>query len=83
MAQEQHWQTEAYKGFDVHVTALPHDASGTLWDYSVRVAHPGDDASSESEITAQSGDDADYPTDTAAVEAGFIKGYTMVDELFK
>jgi hypothetical protein len=84
MAQEpqrQDWRTEFYKGMDVHVTALPRDAAGSGWDYSVRVSQPGDDAGSESELVAESGDDADYPSEEAAVQAGFAKGYEMVDRL--
>lgn len=79
---KQNWHTEAYKGMEVHVTALLRDGRVSSWDYTVRVTQPGDDASSESELTAESGDDADYPTEEAAVEAGFVKGYSMVDALF-
>jgi hypothetical protein len=83
MTNEQEWQTESYKGFDVHVTALPHETPDRLWDYAVRVAYPGDDATAESEITARSEDDEDFESAHAAVEAGFIKGYTIVDALFE
>jgi hypothetical protein len=83
MAAEQDWRTESYKGMDVHVSPLPHDGSDSLWDYTVRVSQPGDDPGAESELVAQSGDDADYPTPEAAVEAGFIKGYALVDQLLK
>ncbi|HJV85151.1 MAG TPA: hypothetical protein VJ698_06715 [Noviherbaspirillum sp.] len=81
MESGQDWHTESYKGMEVHVTALPHERDSSRWDYTVRIAQPGDDSTSESELTAESGDDADYPTRDAAVEAGFIKGYTMIDEL--
>jgi hypothetical protein len=49
----------------------------------VRISQPGEDSSSESELTAESGDDADYPSKEEAVQAGFAKGYAMVDELLK
>ncbi|HEV2610816.1 MAG TPA: hypothetical protein VGU61_11160 [Noviherbaspirillum sp.] len=75
----QDWHTESYKGMDVHVTALPR-ADGS-WDFSVRIAQPGEDAGSASELSDRSGDDGDYPSEEAAVEAGFVKGYSMVDEL--
>jgi hypothetical protein len=81
MNDRQDWHTESYKGMEVHVTALVHEGSQSEWDFTVRITQPGDDAGSASELTAQSGDDADYPSREAAVEAGFIKGYTMVDEL--
>ncbi len=81
MAFEQNWRTEYYRGMDVHVSALPRNARHTLWDYTVRVTQPGEDAGSESELTAQSGDDADFSSEEAAVEAAFLKGYSMVDGL--
>jgi hypothetical protein len=83
MTNEQDWHTESYKGMDVHVSALPREASHSSWDYTVRITQPGDDASSESELAAEAGDDADYPTAEAAVQAAFAKGYAMVDELLK
>jgi hypothetical protein len=83
MAYEQDWHTEVYKGMEVHVTALPRDDAGTSWDYAVRVAQPGDDAGSQSELAAQSGDDANYETEEAALQAGFVKGYAMVEDLQK
>jgi hypothetical protein len=46
-------------------------------------SQPGDDASSDSEITQQSGNDGEYPTAAAALEAGFVKGYAMVDALLQ
>ncbi len=83
MEPQQDWHTESYKGVDVHVTALPRDDTCSSWDYTVRIAQPGEDTSAESELTAESGDDADYPSEEAAIEAGFIRGYAMVDELLK
>jgi len=83
MEQRQDWHTEAYKGLEVHVTALPHGEAASSWDFTVRVTQPGDDASSESELTAASGDEGDYPSEEAAVEAGFRKGYELVDALFQ
>jgi hypothetical protein len=83
MGIQQDWHTESYKGMDVHVSALPHDGSATKWDYTVRIAQPGEDSSSSSELTAESGDDRDYLTREAALEAGFAKGYAMVDELLR
>ncbi|HYC41610.1 MAG TPA: hypothetical protein VEB70_01335 [Noviherbaspirillum sp.] len=83
MQQDQDWHTEAYKGMEVHVTALPKDERGKAWDYTVRVTQPGDDSSSEAELTAESGDDRDFPTEEAAVEAGFMRGYSMVDAMFQ
>jgi hypothetical protein len=82
MGYRQDWHTESYKGMEVHVTALPHE-DDSRWDFTVRIAQPGDDAASESELAAESGDDADYPSEEAAIDAGFIKGYSMVDELFQ
>lgn len=83
MERNQDWHTEAYKGMEVHVTALARDESLTSWDYTVRVTQPGDDSTSESELTTASGDDADFPSEDAAVEAGFVKGYSMVDAMFQ
>lgn len=83
MNPNQDWHTEAYKGMEVHVTALPKDEHGGVWDYTVRVTQPGDDSTSEGELTAESGDDADFPTEEAAVEAGFVRGYSMVDAMFR
>lgn len=79
MSNEQDWHTEVYKGFEVHVTPLTR-ADGR-WDFSVRIAQPGEDAGSASELSASAGDDADYPDAKAALEAGFDKGYAMVDTL--
>jgi len=83
MKQDQDWHTEAYKGMEVHVTALPRDDQGMVWDYTVRVTQPGDDSSAEAQLTAESGDDADYPSEEAAVEAGFVRGYAMVDAMLQ
>jgi hypothetical protein len=83
MANQQDWRTESYKGMDVHVTALPHDGASAKWDYTVRISQPGEDSSSESELAAESGDDADYASKEEAVQAGFAKGYAMVDALLK
>jgi hypothetical protein len=83
MPTPQDWRTEVYKGMEVHVAALPHDADATLWDYTVRIAWPGEEAASESEIIAKAGDDADYPDKEAAIAAGLRKGYAMVDEATK
>ncbi|HEY0844862.1 MAG TPA: hypothetical protein VGE12_05815 [Noviherbaspirillum sp.] len=82
MEQRQNWHTESYKGMEVHVTALPRGDTGTSWEYTVRIAQPGDDAGSESELTAESGSAAAFPSEEDAVEAGFVKGYAMVDALF-
>lgn len=83
MERGQDWRTESYRGMEVHVSALPRDASGSSWDYTVRISQPGDDAASESELVAESGDDADYPSEQAAVEAAFMKAYAMVDRLLE
>jgi hypothetical protein len=80
MVVPQSWRTEQYKGLDVHVTALPHGQTKT-WDYTVRISDPGADSSSLSELDASSGDDDDFPTEEAAVQAGFEKGYALVDQL--
>jgi hypothetical protein len=77
----QSWQTEEYKGMDVHVTALPHRGTISRWDFTVRVTDPGADSSAASALVAGSGDDDDYATEEAAVQAGFSKGYALVDEL--
>ena len=79
MSNDQHWQTETYKGMDVHVSPLPRP--GGNWDYTVRVAWPGADSSAEAELSAESGDDNDYPSREAAVSAGFERGYQLVDKL--
>jgi hypothetical protein len=81
MTQQQNWRTEQYKEMEVHVSALPRGDARGQWDYTVRVCEPGVDCSAESELAAKSGDDADYPTQEIAVEAGFAKGYAIVDEL--
>lgn len=81
MANEQDWRTELYKDMEIYVTALPHEGSTSLWDYTVRLAWPGEDPSSEGEVVGKSGDDGDYPTAEAAVQAGFLKGYALVDQL--
>lgn len=81
MNQRQDWHTEFYKGMEVHVTAIPREDALHRWDYTVRVAQPGDDSTSESELVAESGDEHDYPSEKAAIEAGFAKGYAMVDHL--
>lgn len=80
MTFEQSWRTEYYRGMDVHVSALPRNARHTSWDYTVRVTQPGEDAGSESELTTQSGDD-DFSSEEAAIQAAFLKGYSMVDGL--
>lgn len=81
MDPKQDWHTESYKGMEVHVTALARDDTQASWDFTVRITQPGDDAGSASELTAQSGDDADYASREAAVEAGFVKAYSMIDDL--
>ena len=83
MQWNQDWHTEAYKGMEVHVTALPKDERGESWDYTVRVTQPGDDSTAEGELIAASGDEADFPTEEEAVEAGFVRGYSMVDAMFQ
>jgi hypothetical protein len=80
MSYRQDWQADIYKGMEVHVTALDR-GDGKGWDFSVRIAQPGEDAGSASELALEAGDDGDYPSAQAAVEAGFRKGYAMVDEL--
>ena len=80
MTVPQSWRTEQYKGLEVHVTALPHGDT-KKWDYTVRVTDPGADSSSISTLTDDSGDDDDFATEEAAVQAGFMKGYMMVDKL--
>ena len=40
MTDPQNWQTEEYKGMDVHVTALPHCGPTSRWDFTVRVTDP-------------------------------------------
>lgn len=83
MEPKQDWQTEEYKGMEVHVTALARNDARSSWDYTVRVTQPGEDSSAESELAASSGDDADYASEEKAVEAGFVRGYAMVDALFR
>jgi hypothetical protein len=83
MSYEQDWQTDLYKGMAVHVSALARNDARSSWDYSVRIAQPGEDATSQSDLAAESGDDTDYPTKAAAITAGFARGYAIVDELLK
>lgn len=83
MEKQENWSTELYKGMEVHVTTLQKEEGGHLWDYTVRVCEPGVDASTESELAAESGDDADYASRDEALAAGFIRGYAMVDEIRK
>ncbi|MGE5649681.1 hypothetical protein [Noviherbaspirillum sp. UKPF54] len=83
MALKQDWRTESYKGMEVHVSALRHSDVPARWDFTVRITQPGEDAGSESELTGESGDNGDYPSREEAVQAGFEKGYAMVDELLK
>lgn len=80
MTVPQSWRTEQYKGLDVHVTALPH-GSTRKWDYTVRITDPGADPSSLSTLAADSGDDDDFSSEESAVQAGFVKGYALVDKL--
>lgn len=81
MTMEQNWHTEEYRGMDIHVTALPHRDGEAKWDYTVRIAYPGEDAGAAAELAARSGDDGDYSSAEKAIEAGFIKGHAMVDRL--
>jgi hypothetical protein len=83
MEKQENWSTELYKGMEVHVTALQKGDASHQWDYTVRVCEPGVDATAESELVAESGDDADYTSQSAALAAGFAKGYAMVNEVRK
>jgi len=49
----------------------------------VRVCEAGLDASAESDLAAESGDDADYATADEALAAGFSRGYALVDQIRK
>lgn len=81
MSREQDWRTEEYKGLDIHVSALPHQKEEGKWDYTVRVAQPGADASAAAELTAGSGDDDDFPTPEQAIAAGMKQGQKLIDRL--
>lgn len=81
MDKQQNWSTELYHGMEVHVTALRKDDAKRQWDYAVRVCEPGVDATAESELAAESGDDADYVSQSEALAAGFAKGYALVDQI--
>jgi len=81
MEDQENWSTELYKGMDVHVTVLRRQDGGHHWDYTVRVSEPGADASAESELAAESGDDGDYASAEEARAAGFARGYALVDRL--
>ncbi|CAL61352.1 hypothetical protein ACIQW9_02745 [Herminiimonas sp. NPDC097707] len=81
MEKQQNWSTEQYKGMEVHVTVLQKEGVKDKWDYTVRICEPGVDATAESELAAESGDDADYISANEALAAGFAKGYAMVNEL--
>jgi hypothetical protein len=80
---QSNWSTELYKGMEVHVTALQKEKAGKKWDYTVRISEPGVDATAESELVAESGDDADYSSQGAALAGGFARGYAMVDQIKK
>ena len=81
MEAQENWSTELYKGMEVHVTTLQKEDAKHQWDYTVRICEPGVDATAESELAAESGDDADYISANEALAAGFAKGYAMVNEL--
>lgn len=81
MSQEQDWRTEEYKGMDIHVSALQHGKEKGKWDYTVRVAQPGADASAAAELAAGSGDDDDFSTPEQAIAAGMKKGQKLIDRL--
>lgn len=81
MDKQQEWSTEIYKDMEVHVTTLAKQNKPGFWDYTVRVCEPGVDAGSASELVTGSGDDDDFSSSDAALEAGFKKGYTLVDKL--
>ncbi len=81
MDKQENWSTELYKGMEVHVTALQKEKAREKWDYTVRLCEPGVDATAESELVAKSGDDSDYPSQGAALAAGFARGYAMVDRI--
>lgn len=81
MQKSQDWQTESYKGMEVHVCAVQHDGGEDSWDFEVRVAQPGEDAAYESELTAETSEGVALPSREKAIEAGFAKGYALVDKL--
>ncbi len=83
MEKQQNWSTELYQGLEVHVTAMQKEEPPQLWDYTVRICEPGLDASAESELAAESGDDADYANANEALAAGFSRGYELVDQIRK
>jgi hypothetical protein len=83
MEKQQNWSTELYSGMEVHVTTLQKQGAKYQWDYTVRVCEPGVDSTAESELVAESGDDADYASPREALAAGFAKGYAMVDQIKK
>jgi hypothetical protein len=83
MEKQENWSTELYKDMEVHVTVLQKEDAAHRWDYTVRISEPGVDASAESELAAESGDDADYASQGEALAAGFARGYAMVDQLRK
>ena len=81
MDKQQNWSTELYHDMEVHVTVLRKGNALHQWDYTVRVCEPGVDATAESELVAESGDDMDYASQSEALAAGFAKGYAMVDQI--
>lgn len=83
MEKQENWNTELYKDMEVHVTALQKEDASSQWDYTVRICEPGVDATAESELAAESGDDADFTSAAEAIAAGFARGYAMVDQLRK
>ncbi|MHA6913933.1 hypothetical protein ACQUJO_12430 [Ralstonia pseudosolanacearum] len=89
MTVEANWRTELYKDFDVYVLAIPRAArasgkaakSAALWDFVVRVCESGADPTAVETLVAHSHDERPLPTRGAAEDAGFARGYGLVDVL--
>lgn len=88
MTVEANWRTELYKDFDVYVLAIPRAARpgkaakpAAQWDFVVRVCESGADPTAVETLVAHSHDERPLPTREAAEDAGFSRGYGLVDVL--
>lgn len=82
----QHWKTEEYHGFDMHVLTCPRQAEhndlpghGHQWDFVVHVTNRGDGPDASDRETAQSDPDIFYSTQAIAENMGFIKGRELIE----
>ncbi|MFP3889972.1 hypothetical protein [uncultured Ralstonia sp.] len=91
MGVEANWRTELYQDFDVYVLAIPRAerAAGkgkakpapAQWDFVVRVCESGADPTAVETLVAHSHDEHPLPSREDAEDAGFARGYGLVDGL--